>query len=342
MLSFREEELMRQFHDTELQQSETVAESVDEPVSIGKQNGIGNDNVARIAVLSVVAIGILVLPLATLLSSRGHLLPKLPIFIGSRARSVNSDSAILAVDTFGLSIQAKKDSAATREVLEQAAVQHLARLHRTYSRWADTNGDLMGSLLLKLTVDARGKVISVDSLATHVTNSGFTNTVLDDVLKWKFPKAGVEAAEITVPLLFVPKGMDPDTVVQWERKVRSAQEGEISAADLRVATGTPISAEGERAPTALPPAPHIIQPSAVKSSTVHSAKPKKEEGLIVVRTNRAVAIRENPRFSAKTIHEVDEDIQLNIVENKGDWLKVKIANAGFIGFVRKEFVSPLN
>jgi len=64
--------------------------------------------------------------------------------------------------------------------------------------------------------------------------------------------------------------------------------------------------------------------------------------LIVARTNRAVAIRENPRFSAKTVHEVDEDTQLNIVENKGDWLKVKIADAGFIGFVRKEFVSPLN
>jgi len=340
MLSFQEEEFMRQFHDAELQQSET--ESVDEPVSIGKQNGIGNDNVARIAVLSVVAIGILVLPLATLLLSRSHLLPKLPIFIGSRARPVNSDSAILAVDAFGLSIQAKKDSAVTREILEQAAVQHLARLHRTYSRWADAHGDLMGSLLLKLTVDATGKVVSVDSLASHVTSSTFTKTVLDDVHKWKFPKAGVEAAEITVPLLFVPKGMDPDTVVQWERKVRSAQEGETSAADLRVATKAPISAEGERAPTALPSAPHVIQPSALKSSTVHSAKPKKEEVLIVARTNRAVAIRENPRFSAKTVHEVDEDTQLNIVENKGDWLKVKIADAGFIGFVRKEFVSPLN
>jgi hypothetical protein len=337
-----QEVLMRQFHDTELQQSETVTESVDEPVSIEKQNGIGNDNVARIAVLSVVAIGILVLPLATLLSSRGHLLPKLPIFIGSRARPVNSDSAILAVDAFGLSIQAKKDSAVTREILEQAAVQHLARLHRTYSRWADTHGDLMGSLLLKLTVDATGKVVSVDSLASHVTSSTFTKTVLDDVHKWKFPKAGVEAAEITVPLLFVPKGMDPDTVVQWERKVRGAQEGETSVEDLRVATKTPVSTEGEHVPPALPSASHVIQSSTVKSSTGHSAKPKKEEVLIVVRTNRAVAIRETPRFSAKTVHEVDEDTQLSIVESQGDWLKVKIADAGFIGFVRKEFVSPLN
>jgi hypothetical protein len=333
---------MGQFHDTELQQSETTAVSINETVSFEKQNGVGGSNVARIAILSIVAIGTLVFPLASLLSSRGHLLPKLPVFIGSRARPVNSDSAILAVDTFGLSIQAKKDSAATREVLEQAAVQHLARLHRTYSRWADTHGDLMGSLLLKLTVDATGKVVSVDSLASHVTNSTFAKTVLDDVHKWKFPKAGVEAAEITVPLLFVPKGMDPDTVVQWERKIRSAQQDETAAADLRVATKAAISEEGERTPAAMPSPSHVIRPSAIKSSTAHSAKPKKEEVLISVKTNRSVAIRENPRFSAKTVHEVDEDTQLNIVESKGDWLKVKMADAGFIGFIRKEFVSPLN
>ena len=333
---------MGQFHNTELQQSETTAESINEPVSIEKQNGIGDNNVARIAILSIVAIGILVLPLGSLFSSRGHLLPKLPIFIGSRARPVSSDSAILAVDTFGLSIQAKKNSAATREVLEQAAVQHLARLHRTYSRWADTHGDLMGSLRLKLTVDANGKVVSVYSLGSHVTDSTFTKTVLDDVQKWKFPKAGVEAAEITVPLLFVPKGMDPDTVVQWERKIRSAQEGETPAGDLRVASKAPISREGERAPTVPPSVSHVIQQNAVKASTIPIVKPKKEEVLISAKTNRSVAIRENPRFSAKTVHEVDEDTQLSIVENKGDWLKVKIADVGFIGFIRKEFVSPLN
>jgi hypothetical protein len=64
--------------------------------------------------------------------------------------------------------------------------------------------------------------------------------------------------------------------------------------------------------------------------------------LIAVKTNRSVAIRENPRFSAKTVREVDEDTQLSIVETKGDWLKVKITDAGFMGFVRKEFVSPIN
>lgn len=335
---------MSEFPDTELQQSETVvAELIENPqASVGKQDGIGNNNVARIALLSVVAIGILVLPLATLLLNRAHLLPKLPIFIGTDSRPMNTESAVLAVDTFGLTIRAKNDSASTRELLERAAVEHLARLHRTYSRWADRHDDLMGSLLLKLTVDASGKVVSVDPLASQVTNTTFTKTVVDDVRKWKFPKAGLEAAEITVPLLFVPKGMDPDTVVQWERKVRSAQEDETSAADLSVANKTPISTVGEPAPTALPSMPRSDQPNTTKSPTVHVPKPKTEAVLIAVKTNRSVAIRENPRFSAKTVHEVDEDTQLSIVENRGDWLKVKIADAGFIGFVRKEFVSPIN
>ena len=331
---------MHQLHNTELQQSETVAQLNDgEAVFAPKEEGVGNKNVARIAVLAVVAIGILVIPLVTLVSNRAHLLPKLPILIGSRALPVNTGSAVLAVDTFGLSIQAKKNSESTREVLEQVAVEHLARLHRTYSRWSDANGDLMGSLLLRLTVDATGKVVSVDSLASHVTNSTFTKTVLDDVRKWKFPRGGMEAAEITVPLLFVPRGMDPETVVQWERKVRTGQESETSSADLHGAIDASVPAAVENA-SVVPRSPG--QPNPTKASTVHFPKPKPEAMLVAVKTNRPVAIRENPRFSAKTVHEVDEDTELNIIENKGDWLKVKIADASFIGFVRKEFVSPIN
>jgi hypothetical protein len=190
----------------------------------------------------------------------------------------------------------------------------------------------------------RGTVVSVDPLASQVTNDSFTKTVMDDVRKWKFPKAGVEAAEITVPLLFVPKGMDPDTVVEWERKVRSTQEGVASSADLRAATRASISAAGEH--SRQPAAPSVSrsdQTNTTKAPSVHLVKPKTEEKLLIaVKANRPVAIRENPQFSAKTVHEIDVDTPLSILENRGDWLKVKIADAGFTGFVRKEFVSELS
>jgi hypothetical protein len=334
---------MDQSHDAELQQSETEVQIIDsEPAFPTKEEGIGNNNVARISVLAIVAISILVIPLITLLLGRAQLLPKLPILVGSRDRSVNTDSAVLAVDTFGLSIQAKNHSASMREVLEQATVEHLARLHRTYSRWANTNGELMGSLLLKLTVDATGKVVGVDALKSHTTNSGFTKSVLDDVRKWKFPRVGFGVAEMTVPLLFVPKGMDPETVVQWERKVRSAEEDETPVAEARAGSTASASSVSQRAPAVTSESAAVIQPNPVKAPAAEISKPKAKQVLIAARTNRSVAIRESPRFSAKTVHEVDEDTQLNIIEKEGDWLKVKIADDGFIGFVRKEFVSPIN
>ncbi len=334
---------MSEYHEVQLQQNETVTASIEnELTSIANQSGIGNNNVARIAILAVAAIGILALPLAVLLSSRARLLQKLPIFVGSHSSPMTTESVVLAVDTFGLTIRAKNASSSTRELFEQIAVEHLAKLHRTYSRWADGNGDLMGSLSLKLTLDATGTVVSVDPLASHVTNANFTRTVMEDVRKWKFPRGRVEAAEITVPLLFVPKGMDPETVVQWERKFRSAEEGETPAAGMRIASKAAISTVGGGTPMVSASVPDSDQPKTTKSSTVHSPKPKTEETLTAAKTNRPVAIRENPRFSAKKVLDVDEDTELSIVENKGDWLKVKIADAGFIGFVRKEFVSPIN
>ena len=345
---------MSQFHDTQLQQSETVAASIDqEPVSADQSNkngsetmsrGTGNEISARTAVLAVFATGILAIPLAILLSSRAHLLPKLPVFVGLQSRGVSAGSAVLAVDTHGLTIRAKNASASTQEMLEQVAVRHLARLHRTYSRWADENRDLMGSLLLKLTVDATGTVVSVDPLASHVTSVSFTKTVMDDVRKWKFSKAGLKAAEIMVPLLFVPKGMDPNTVVEWERKVRNAQEVETAAAGARVTHKAPISTEGEHGQKSPTRATDPDRMNTTKSSNMPVSRPKiiEEAVLIAVKTNRPVAIRENPRFSSKKLHEVEEDTQLSIVENRGDWLKVKIADAGLVGFVRKEFVSPIN
>ena len=332
---------MNTFPETQLQPSEAIVERIDnQHASVGQQIGIGNKNVARIAVLAVVAIGIVLLPFVTLVSNRTYLLPKRPLFIGSQSPAVNTGSAVLAVDTSELSIHAKNNSASTRQLLEQVAVQHLARLHRTYSRWADQNGDLMGRILLKLTVDATGRVVSVDPLASEVTNSSFEKTVMEGVRKWKFPRAGADGTEITVPLLFVPKGMDPHTVVQWERKVRSAQEEEKPAASLPAANKEPGVVE--RSPASLQSASHTVQPNTTKPSTVRLPEPKKEEMLIPAKTNQSVSIRENPRFSAKIVQEVDEDTQLKILETRGDWLKVRMVNAGSTGFVRKEFVSPVN
>jgi TonB family protein len=440
---------MSQFHDTELRQTVTGAQlTTKDPVfrgerkaSAGRIRRSARDKyIARTTVLTVAALGILLVPFISLLSRRAHL-QELPFFSSGASDPGKTSSAVLAVDTFGFNIRAQHASAGRRELFEQIAVQHLARLHRTYNSWAERNQELMGSLLIKFAVDATGTVGRVELLDSQVTNAIFIQSVMADVRTWKFPKGGVEAIEITVPLLFVPKGMDPETVVQWERKFRSAQEVETSLARLPVAEKplvTPVShnnraslpvvpdsdrksavqVEGKfrsaqevetslaRLPvadkplvtpvshnnrTSLPvgshsdhktvvqadgkarsaqeaqtslarppvtekqlgtPASHnnrtslpVVSDSdrkARKSSSVDSPKPKTEELAVAFKINRPVAIRENPRFSSKKVHEADEETHLRVLEDRGDWLKVSLAGPGLIGFVRKEFVSPTN
>ena len=343
---------MSQFHDTELQQSVTAELMDEEPVSTEKRNrswarriryGTHKKNVVRTIVLAVVATGILAPAGSSLLSKRGPLLTELPVSVRPQPQPVNTARAVLAVDTLGLTIRGRNVSASTRELFEQGTVEHLARLHRTYSSWADKDGELMGALFLKLTVGARGTVVRVNPLSSHVTDANFTKTVMADIRNWKFPIGGVEAAEITVALLFVPKGMDSDTVVQWERKIRNAREKETSTARLPFVNKLPISVLSKHTPKSFPSVSSSDHTNTTESSTVHFPIAKTEEEMLAAfKTNRPVAVRENPRFSSKNLQEVEGDTRLSILEKRGDWLKVRIGDAGFIGFVRKEFVSPIN
>ena len=283
---------------------------------------------AKIRALTIAMVGILAMPLCGLMAGDENLWDKLQSLIEAE-RATRTRSTVLAVDTSGLSVRSKSASASTKEVFEQAAMEHLARLHHTFNSWSERKQELMGSVSLELMVDASGNVIRVEPKNSHVSNSSFVKTVIDDVREWKFPKGSNEAAEITIPLLFIPKGMDPEMIVQWERKVRRA----------------PGDDDGPRpAPIAMArPAVNGTEKVTGRTAVAATAKPKAQaKALIVVVANRPLALRDNPRYSANSVREVREATQLSIVESRGDWLKVRIAAGDQVGFVRKEYVSPLN
>jgi uncharacterized protein YgiM (DUF1202 family) len=81
----------------------------------------------------------------------------------------------------------------------------------------------------------------------------------------------------------------------------------------------------------------------MQASSHRRQEPKtEEEEPVAFKTNQSVALREKPRFSSKTVHEVDRDTELTVLGNEGDWLKVKLAAPNSVGFVRKEFVAPID
>ena len=188
---------------------------------------------AKIRAMTIAMVGILAMPLCGLMAGDENLWDKLQSLIEAE-RATKTQSTVLAVDTSGLSVRSKSASASTKELFEQAAMEHLARLHHTFNSWSERKQELMGSVSLKLMVDASGNVVRVEPVNSHVNNSSFVKTVIDDVREWKFPKGSTEAAEITVPLLFIPKGMDPEMIVQWERKVRRAPGDDDSPSALEM------------------------------------------------------------------------------------------------------------
>jgi len=311
---------------------------------LSKQNGAQTKTLAKTTALAVGAIGILLLPMSYLISARKQLSPGLSILANTEPQPSTAQSAVLAVDALGLKIQVKNARASSQERFEYVAVKHLARLHRTFSSWSERNQDLMGSLHLRLKIDALGNVVSIHPETSYVTNAHFTNAVMAEVRAWKFPKGIAEAAEMAVPLLFIPKGMDPGTAVQWERNIRRAEEQEKLPTDRPITNNPPVSVEAKQPSKPIPPAADSHRPERIQASSHRRQEPKtdEEEELVAFKTNQSVALREKPRFSSKTVHEVDRDTELTVLANEGDWLKVKLAAANSVGFVRKEFVAPID
>jgi hypothetical protein len=310
---------------------------------LSKRNGVQTNNITKTTALAVGTIGILLLPMSYLISARKHLSPGLSILANSESQPTAAQSAVLAVDALGLKIQVKNASPSAQERFENVAVRHLARLHRTYSTWYQSDEELMGSLHLKLKVDALGNVVSIHPETSYLANANFSDAVVAEVRRWKFPKGVLDSAEITVPLLFVPKGMDPSTAVQWERNIRRTEEQEKIPFVLPIASDSPASKEAKHASKPVPPTTDRPRPERIQASSLRRQEPRAEkEELGAFKTNQSVALREKPRFSSKTVYELDRDTELTVLANEGDWLKVKLAAANSVGFVRKEFVAPID
>jgi hypothetical protein len=55
-----------------------------------------------------------------------------------------------------------------------------------------------------------------------------------------------------------------------------------------------------------------------------------------------IPVRRSANFAAPTVKQISRGTSVNLIEFQGSWAKVKIRDDGVIGFVRKEFLDPVN
>ena len=304
---------------------------------------LSNRKSLKYACLSFAATALMALPIGVGLVSQHAQGFRFSLANFLAATTAPSESPVLAVDASGMTIDGKNISAAVKDRLESAAVEQLAGLHQLYASWTSPHQEAIGTMLLRLFVDPSGKVARIEPLKSQLTSDDFANLVLSEMRQWSFPAGAREPVEITIPLLFVPKGIDPSMVVQWERRTRVVERKEKAAAPAPFARVMPAIAVSTKIGSAQATPVSVNVPKFSQDlGTRAKVQPNPAQTFPVIKTTQAVALREQPRFAAERVQEIDAETELSLLENKGDWLKVKVAHASAVGFVRKEYIIPLN
>lgn len=298
------------------------------------------------AALAVTAATLLIIPIAYFGSPRGNTAKETATYTPAPSLSLprpKLTSSVFPRDPIALPEHRDNPKNTYRKRVDAILAGQLSDLRRVYGDWSQKDRNLMGSLLVKMQVDTNGNVIKAEKQTSRLTNAAFTEVVLDEARKWKFPKVNGQTAEFMVPLLFVPQGMDPRTIVRWEKALTSSDVEAKAGSPLHI-TG-PSAGEGEREPSgnsdqrlADSRSPKMALASARKTQTAEELV----QHVLEVRTSRATPLRREPRFGATAAEDIDPGTSISVLEAKGDWLKVKARPSGKVGYVRKEYVAGVN
>ena len=291
--------------------------------------------------LAIAAVALFMVPIGYFSLPPAHPVKETSGYADAALSQPKLANSVLAVSGIPLSQHSDDAENTKKERIHNMVAHQLPSLQRAYGRWIRENGNLMGSLLVKLELDAAGNVIKVEEVASRITDSEFREVVLAEVRKWKFRNANFDTAEFTVPLLFVPKDMDSETILRWERTLNSS-EGEANA--ILPVHVTSLFADGEEPRSTIKVNPSSADLKFPKAVEADGSKTKNPEGPpeqeIAYRTRRVAPLRQEPRFAAATTQDIDAGVTISVLEAKGDWLKVKTRPSGTVGYVRKEYVAP--
>jgi len=210
----------------------------------------------------------------------------------------------------------------------------LQGLREIYRREVADNPKLAGNMILQFNVDPAGQVSQVKEITARLNSSEFRQTVAAETGKWSFAELATEPVTVQVPLLFVLEGMDITTLVRWENSLAGAPE--------KVAVGPVAKAETIRQTKAAasPTAPATVAkpaPASEKAAPV-SVTIQGEE----VQIKYATLLRKEPNFTAPVLTTFTIGTKVIVINRSNDWLEVQSHHSGPSGYIRKEFVIPVD
>ena len=211
----------------------------------------------------------------------------------------------------------KGEPADSRKVAARIESQ-LQGIRQLYRQAIGKNPELAGSLTLTFNVDPSGAVSQVRELSSRLHDGVLKSAVAAEVSEWSFADIVTENLTVTCPLLFVQEGMDITTLVLWEKSL-----GDHENITPWVRTGDPAQKSSA--------------PAVAKVKAAPALKPAGRKFQIKYTT----LLRREPDFSAATLTSLTIGTKVMVLSKRGDWLQVRSLDNTATGFIRKEFVAPV-
>ena len=209
----------------------------------------------------------------------------------------------------------------------------LQSLRELYRQESARDARLLGSLTLQFKLSPAGEVSQVKAVAGRITDAEFQKTVIGEAAKWNLPDLVSEPMTVQTPLLFVQEGMDITTLVRWQGGFAGAPEKVAAIASAKhPEADRPTKIAAPRA------APTIVAKAAVaEKAPAPTVKSEGEE----VQIKYATLLRKEPNFSSPALATITIGTKLHVVTRRREWLQVRSQHDGRTGFIRKEFVAPV-
>jgi hypothetical protein len=245
------------------------------------------------------------------------------------AMNVALGNMVFLAHDLGFSVRNAKDSAEASRIAGRIESQ-LQEVREQYRQEVVKNPTLAGALTLQFNIAPSGEVSQVRELSSRLNDPDFKKAILAEVPKWSFAEMVDENLTVTCPLLFVHEGMDITTLVLWEKSLSNSGDKPVLARAPSIPTQ---QAKVTETAATTKPASAAVEKKAPAARTTPVGKE--------YQTKYPSMLRRYPNFSSDSLATFTIGTKLMVLGKQGEWLEVQPANNGPRGFIRQEFVVPV-
>lgn len=242
-----------------------------------------------------------------------------------RAMNLALGNMVFFAQELGFTVRSAKEGLVDSSKIAARIENQLNGIRRLYREEVAKTPALAGGLVLQFNIAPNGEVSQVRELSSRLSDGEFRKAVAAEASNWSFAEIVTENLQVTCPLLFVHEGMDITTLIHWERALaESSEKPSLARAAGNLAPSQPVKTAQS--------APGIAMPAAQRAARADIKE---------FQIKYATSLRRSPNFAAPSLATFTIGTKVAVLGRQGDWLEVRSTPHGPTGFIRKEFVTPI-